>query len=198
MAQDRRTFLKHSAAAVSAASLGAEDAVTATPPTEPPRALDATLLRAVGDAVLPEAIGPNGREVAVGAFELWLSEFQPVAELRHPYGGWEISYGPPDPEPGWSAQLEALDILAEARWGALFASLSADRRREILSEQMGAPTNSFSAPGRAQHVAVALMAHYFTSADAVDRCYGVRITKLECRSIDDVGRRPESLREGQP
>ena len=197
MAQDRRTFLKHSAAALSAASLGAEDAIAAHP-TELPRALDATLLRAVGDTVLPEAIGPNGREVAVGAFELWLSDFQPVAELRHPYGGWEISYGPPDPEPGWSAQLEALDILAEARWGALFASLSADRRREILSEQMGAPTNSFPAPGRAQHVAVALMAHYFTSADAVDRCYGVRITKLECRSIDDVGRRPEPLREGQP
>ena len=140
MAQDRRTFLKHSAAALSAASLGAENAIAATPPTEPPRALDATLLRAVGDAVLPEAIGPNGREVAVGAFELWLSDFQPVAELRHPYGGWEIPYGPPDPEPGWSAQLEALDILAEARWGALFASLSADRRREILSEQMGVPT----------------------------------------------------------
>lgn len=102
----------------------------------PPRTLDATLLRAVGDAVLPEAIGPDGREVAVGACEVWLSEFQPVAELRHPYGGLELAYGPPDPEPGWSG---------------------------------------------------------FTSADAVDRCYGVRITKLECRSIDDVGERPERL-----
>jgi len=198
MTHDRRTFLKHSAAALSTASLGAEGAIAATSPIEPPRALDASLLRAVGDAVLPEAIGPNGLEVAVGAFELWLSDFQPVAELTHPYGGWEIPYGPPDPEPGWSAQLEALDILAEARWGSSFASLSADRRRGILGEQMGAPTDGFPAPGRARHVAVALMAHYFTSADAVDRCYGVSITKLECRSIDDVGRRPERLREGQP
>ena len=198
MAQDRRAFLKHSAAALSAASLGAQDALGATPPSEPPRALDPTLLRAIGDAVLPEAIGPEGREIAVGAFELWLSDFQPVAELRHPYGGWEIPYGPPDPEPGWSAQLEALDLLAQARWAPPFASLSVDRRREILGEQMGAPTGGFPAPGRARHVGVALMAHYFTSADAVDRCYGVRITKLECRSIDDVGRRPEPLREGQP
>ena len=86
--------------------------------------------------MLPEAIGPDRREVAVGACEVWLSEFQPVAELRHPYGGLELAYGPPDPEPGWSG---------------------------------------------------------FTSADAVDRCYGVRITKLECRSIDDVGERPERL-----
>jgi hypothetical protein len=63
---------------------------------------------------------------------------------------------------------------------------------------MGPPTDGFAAPGRARHVAVALMAHYFASADAVDRCYGVRITKLECRSIDDVGKRPERLQEGQP
>jgi hypothetical protein len=198
MTQDRRAFLKHSAAALSAASLGAEDAIAATPSVELPRALDATLLRAVGDAVLPEAIGPSGREVAVAAFELWLSDFQPVAELTHPYGGWEIPYGPPDPEPGWSAQLEALDLLAQARWGSRFASLPTDRRREILGEQMGAPIDGFPAPGRARHVAVALMAHYFTSADAVDRCYGVRITKLECRSIDDVGERPERLLEDQP
>ena len=198
MTQARRTFLRHSAAALSAASLGAEDAIAATPPIEPPRALDTILLRAVGDAVLPEAIGPNGREIAVGAFEFWLSDFQPVAELTHPYGGSEIPYGPPDPEPGWSAQLEALDILAEARWDSSFASLSADRRREILGEQMGPPTDGFAAPGRARHVAVALMAHYFASADALDRCYGVRITKLECRSIDDVGKRPERLQEGQP
>ena len=196
MAQDRRSFLKHSAAALSAAALGTENALGATPTTQPPRALDAALLRAVGDAVLPEAIGPEGREIAVGAFELWLSDFQPVAELTHPYGGSEIPYGPPDPEPGWSAQLEALDLLAQARWGSPFPELSVHRRKEILGEQMGAPADGFPAPGRAQHVGVALMAHYFTSPDAVDRCYGVRITKLECRSIDDVGGRPERLREG--
>ena len=197
MTQDRRAFLKQSAAALSAASLGAEGASAAASPIEPPRALDATLLRAVGDAVLPDSIGRDGREDAVGAFELWLSGFEPVAELRHPYGGWEIPYGPPDPEPGWSAQLEALDLLAEARWGSPFAGLSVDRQREILGEQMGPPTAGFPAPGRARHIAIALMAHYFTSADAVDRCYGVRITKLECRSIDDVGERPEPLVEGQ-
>lgn len=198
MAQDRRAFLKHSAAALSAVSLSAEDVRGASPSIEPPRALDATLLRAAGDAILPEAIGPEGRETAVGAFELWLSDFQPVAELTHPYGGSVIPYGPPDPQPGWSAQLEALDLLAQARWGAHFTELSVDQRREILGEQMGAPAGGFPAPGRAQHVAVALMAHYFTSANAVDRCYGVRITKLECRSIADVGEQPDPLREGRP
>ena len=60
MAQDRRAFLKHSAAALSAVSLSAEDVRGASPSTEPPRALDATLLRAAGDAILPKQSGPRG------------------------------------------------------------------------------------------------------------------------------------------
>lgn len=193
MPHDRRTFLKRSAAALSAASLAAHDVAGAAPPEEAARPLDAALLRAVGDAVLPESIGADGREAAVRSFELWLADFEPVAELTHPYGGWEIPYGPPDPEPGWSAQLESLDLLAEARWDARFSDLSIARRREMLEEQMGDTGTAFEDPGRARHVAVALMAHYFSSPDAVDRCYGVRIQKLECRGLDDVGARPDPL-----
>ena len=192
MAHDRRTFLKRSAAAVSAASLGAQRAEAAEPPVRQ-RALDRALIRGVGDAVLPESIGPEGREAAVAAFELWLADLEPVAELRHVYGGHEIPYGPPDPEPGWSAQLESLELLADARWGSSFVELPIDRRRELLGEQMGGPPSGFPQPARAGHVALALMAHYFASADAVDRAYGVRIAKLACRSTDNVGERPPAL-----
>lgn len=189
MAQDRRTFLMRSAAALSGVSLGADE-LSATEAPQAPRALNTALIRAVGAAVLPESLDPEDRDRAVVAFELWLADFEPVAELTHPYGGWEIPHGPPHPEPGWSAQLEALDLLADARWGADFAELSIDRRRSLLQEQVGEPEGGFPAPGRAQHVAVALMAHYFTSPEAVDRCYGVRIGRLECRSMEGVGDRP--------
>jgi hypothetical protein len=198
MSQNRRSFLKHSAAVISAASLGADGATPDTPFNDQRKSLDPAILRAVADAVLPNSIGPNGKEIAVEAFELWISEFHPVAELTHPYGGSEIPYGPPDPEPGWSSQLSALAMLSDARWGSPFADLSNDRRRELLEEQIGAPTETFPPPGRAQHVATALMAHYFTSADAVDRCYQVRIAKLECRSIVDVKEQPAPLEEMLP
>ena len=198
MPQNRRSFLKHSAAAISAASFGVESASADTPSLDQVESLDSAILRAIGEAVLPDSIGPTGREIAVQAFELWVSDFQPVAELTHPYGGSTIPYGPPDPEPGWSAQLRALELLAEARWGSAFSNITKDRRRELLEEQMDAPTEGFPSPARAQHVATALMAHYFTSADAVDLCYQVRIAKLECRSINQVEERPVSLEEFLP
>ena len=87
MKQNRRSFLKQSAAAVSAASIRVGGADDQSPSAEHDRELDEKILRAIGNAVLPESIGETGRELAVEAFELWLSEFEPVAELTHPYGG---------------------------------------------------------------------------------------------------------------
>tara|TARA_B100000530_G_C15894687_1_gene462892 strand:- start:495 stop:1091 length:597 start_codon:yes stop_codon:yes gene_type:complete len=195
MKQNRRSFLKQSAAAVSAASIGVGGADDQSPSAEHDRELDEKMLRAIGNAVLPESIGETGRELAVEAFELWLSEFEPVAELTHPYGGSEIPYGPADPVPGWSAQIEALDLLSRAKWNTGFVNLTNQKRRELLGEQMDESSDtSFPSPGRAHHVGTALMAHYFTSADAVDRCYQMRIAKLECRSIGNVENRPEPLR----
>ena len=48
----------------------------------------------------------------------------PVAELDH-YYLWtdEIGYGPADPAPLWTSQLEALELEAEKRHGASFAEL---------------------------------------------------------------------------
>ena len=193
MTQNRRSFLKHSAVAVSAASLGVRESDRDDSYPEEFRQLDKELLRAIGDAVLPESIGVTGRELAIEAFEVWVSGFEPVAELTHPYGGSEIPYGPPDPIPGWSAQLDALNLLADAKWGSPFAGLSIAQRRNILSEQMGEPGASFPSPSRSHHIGTALMAHYFTSSDAVDRCYKKQIAKLECRNIEDVGDRPKTL-----
>ena len=74
---DRRTFLKHAGAAVSAGAIAGPDALT-EPLKDAARALDPVLLRSLGDAVLPESLTEEGREAAVVAFEVWLAGFQPV------------------------------------------------------------------------------------------------------------------------
>ena len=127
--RDRRTFLKQSAAALSAATLAG-----CGPPDEGPGAGDArpalepATLRGVADVVLPSELGDEGREAAVRAFEGWLAELEPVAELNHGYGTAEIAYGPPDPAPAWMAQLAALDLEAQKRHDVAFASLPSEAR----------------------------------------------------------------------
>ena len=189
---DRRTFLKHAGAAVSAGAIAGPDALT-EPLKDAARALDPVLLRSLGDAVLPESLTEEGREAAVVAFEVWLAGFQPVAELRHPYGGDVVPYGPPDPEPGWSAQLDALNLAAGARHGSSFAGLDRSQRRAILDQQVEDEGQDFPLPARARHVAVGLMAHYFGSPAANDLCYGRRIDRETCRSTDGVSQVPPPL-----
>jgi len=208
MKPDRRTFLKQTGAAMSAGAVtgpgawidpasGAAREGQAQPESGTghvsSRALDPTLLRSLADTVLPESLGAAEREDAVLAFEAWLLGFQPVAELRHPYGGDLVPYGPPDPEPGWSAQLEALDLASRARHGSAFAELDRALRRAILDEHIDDDGEGFPAPARARHVAVGLMAHYFASPIAIDRSYGRRIESQACRSTDGVGDPPPPI-----
>jgi hypothetical protein len=195
MSPDRRTFLKRSAAVVSAAMIadgnrlsGAEQARTGRPAP-----LDPRLLRAVGEAVLPESLGAAGRERAIVVFETWWREFKPNAELVHPYGGWVIPYGPPDREPEWSAQLLQLDQLSTARWGTPFRDRPLAERRDLLGELITDEGPGFPEPARAEHVAVALMAHYFASPEAVNRCYGVAIDPMSCRTTTTAGQIPPPI-----
>ena len=104
-----------------------------------------------------------------------------------------MPYGPPDPEPGWTAQLDALDLAARARYGSGFAELDRALRRTILDEQIADDGTGFPASSRARHVAVGLMAHYFGSSLANDRCYGRSIDRQTCRSTDDVSTPPPPL-----
>ena len=193
MTPDRRTFLKHAGAAVSAGAVAGPDALEPAAGAARLRVLDATLLRAVADAVLPESLTDTEREDAVTAFEVWLAGFEPAAELRHPYGGDVVPYGPSDPQPRWSAQLEALDLVARARHGSGFAELERSSRRTILDEQIDDEGGGFPAPARASHVGVGLMAHYFGSPVANDRCYGRRIDQQSCRSTEGVDAPPPPL-----
>jgi hypothetical protein len=194
MAPGRRDFLKTSTTAITAAGLSGCDAGGGAGNERTMlRRLDRALLRAIGDAVLPDSIGAAGRDRAIVAFEIWLQEFEPNAELVHPYGGWIVPYGPDDPSPRWAEQLEQLEHRTRDRSMSSFRDLSREDRRALLTEAIEDEGPDFPAPADAQHIAVALMAHYFASSDATNQCYGAAIDKLQCRVVATAGEKPIAL-----
>lgn len=194
MTNDRRAFLKRSGAALSAVAVSGcvSDSVVRDEVPDS-RYLDPSLLRALAAVVLPTDLGEAGREAAVQSFERWAQAYEPVAELNHGYGTSEIRYAPPDPVPAWKAQLEALELEAQKRAGSSYVGLDAAGRRALLERQGLDGGSGIPSPLSAQHIAVALMAHWFGSSDASDRCYGRRIAERTCRGIDTAPAAPEVL-----
>lgn len=206
--QDRRAFLKRSAAAVSAAAVGcrpaggradAEEDGERTGPSEDRtvRGLPPATLRAVAAIVLPSELGEDGVGRVATGFEAWLAGYAPVAEQVHGYGSQEIRYGPPDPAPRWRAQLEALDREARARHDAPFDELEAGARRALIEAALsdGRETTLPDRPGalRAEHVAVGLAGYFFGSPEATDLCYGRRIGGGACRPLSTSSEAPPAL-----
>jgi len=194
MTRDRRSFLKATGVAVSAAAVGAcapdpasrADAGSA-------RDLDAVLLAALGEVVFPSELDAAGQEQAVRGFRRWASGYEAVPELNHGYGTAEIRYGPPDPVPAWSAQLQALEIEATKRHGSSFAELDPTDRDALVRRHISDAGSGMPSPLRARHVAVAMLSHWLSTPEATDHCYGVLVTPLTCRGLDNVSREPEDL-----
>ena len=189
MADTRRSFLKQSVATVAAASV----AGCASDDGGDSSRLPAHTLRAVAEAVLPAELGADGRERAVAAFERWSDGLEPVAELAHPYLVPETRYSGPDPRPGWAAQLQGLEKECQARHGSPLADLDVAGRRKLLARGVGQAGPGLGAPANANHVAVALMAHFFASPAATDMCYRRTIARQQCRGLDGAAAEPADL-----
>ena len=147
---DRRTFLKRAAGLVPVIAVGArelsaaetesaagEDASASSVSLPAPTTLDEEILQAIGEATLPaEALGQDGVRRVVTEFQGWLDEYEPVAELDHPYLNHELRYAAADPGPRWQAQIEALDAEALKRHGSSFVQLDVVGRRSLLERQL--------------------------------------------------------------
>lgn len=196
---DRRTFLKRAAGLVPAIAVGARElsAAEAEDATGEAASLDREILQAVGEATLPaEALGDDGVRRVVTDFQRWLDEYEPVAELDHPYLNHELRYAAADPGPRWQSQLEALDAEALKRHGSSFVQLDVAGRRSLLERQLpGDPLERLPNASRARHVATGLLTYFYSSSEANDLCYRARIGRHECRGLDDLSAPPEPLPE---
>jgi len=204
----RRHFLRVAGAVAAGAAASATAATVAcAPATEGDRpaaagrgarraatALDRRTLEALGEVVLPGALGAAGRKAAVDAFVAWVDDYEPVAEEMHGYGYADIRYLPPDPAPNWRAQLEGLDLLARRTRRVAFADCDAAARQALVATALaGVRAPRLPDPLGAPHVAVALLAHWTASPAARDLAFGVQLGAGTCRSLDGVTARPLPL-----
>ena len=165
-------------------------AAATSPPRRPP---NATILSALGDAVLPAELGADGVSRAVAEFQRWMDGYHPGAEANHGYGTGKIEHLPADPRPGWRSQLAALDADAR-RNGRSFSALPRDRRqalvRAALQNERG---DALPNPLLARHVALALLAHFYDSPAATDLCYDAQIGRQQCRPLAAQRQQPVAL-----
>lgn len=190
----RRTFLATLATVLPAAALvrgahaAAVDDLAASPRT----------LQALGEAVLPSELGPRGTAAAVADFQRWIAGYREDAELLHGYGTSALARSGPTPATAWMRQLDALDATARRARARSFAALPVERRREIVRAELASVKGDRLPPvGRAPHVALALLSHWFASVDATDRCYDARIIKENCRPLATSSRKPLPLAGGR-
>lgn len=155
-------------------------------------------LRALGVAILPSELAVAGASAAADAFQRWITGYREHAELLHGYGTSALAYAGPTPATRWAAQLDALERAARRTGAASFAALPLEARRALVRTDLAALTVAgMPAVGRAPHVAVALLSHWYGSADATDRCYGASIGKLQCRPLATSSRTPLPLAGGR-
>ena len=197
MSLSRRAFAGHLAALLSSLSV-ARRAIAKPRPwrgsaTEAP--LDHAALLALGAALLPSELGTLGLKRTIGDFERWIGGYKAGAELLHGYGTAKLERAPASPAPRWSAQLRELDGAARTRHDKPLAGCTIAQRRALVhhrlrSEKLG----TMPAPLDAGHVAIGLLAYFYSSPEADDLSYGVAIGRTSCRPLADQARKPAPLR----
>lgn len=192
----RRSFIQSAAVLVPTAAL--PDAVRADEPAPQQWVpLDDAQLTALGEAVLPSELGPQGLQRVLAGFQSWLAEYRPVAEINHGYGTDRIDYTPAHPGPGWRAQLEALELEGKVRYGNPFTWLEPEQRREIIRSQLAREhLDRLPHPADARHVAVGLLAYFYSTPQATDLSYQAAIGRFGCRALERAPEKPAELRSG--
>ena len=152
---------------------------------------DSATLDALAEAVLPSALGRTGARRAAAAFRAWGAGYRENAELVHGYGTSRLRSTGPTPVTRWVAQLDDLDARARAEHQRAFRDLAAGDRAVIVRAALqGQRLERMPSIASANHVAVALIAHFYESPAAMDLCYGARIGRETCRPLAEQARKP--------
>ena len=160
--------------------------------------LDNAMLSRIGEVVLPGELGQDGLVRVSRAFSQWVADYRPGVELVHPYGSTTLRETGESPAGRWRAQLAALDREARQKHQRGFSALTRDQRRELVTTAIAAErTNRMPEPLDAGHVALALVAWYFATPEAVDLCYQSRIGRNQCRPLVNAPRQPLPLVDGR-
>lgn len=150
----------------------------AQPPTLP-----ADALRALAGLVLPSELGAEGIARTAAAFESWLRDYHPGAEMDHGYGFTRLRFKPPSPAAAYALQLESLRPI-------LLAGDAAAARAAIESALEDAKVTNLPQSPDGRHIASDLMAFYFRSGEANDLCYLAHIGRFECRGLAGSEKEP--------
>ncbi len=161
--------------------------------------LDDPLLLALASAVLPAELGTDGMRNAATQLQTWIRDYLPGAERNHAYGSARIQTTGADPAPRWSTQLRSLETDARAAHNQAFTALGVAERRALVRAQL-APLQANAIPGDvagASHVALALLASFYSSPQATDLCYEAQIGKNSCRPLATSAQRPVPLQRAR-
>ncbi len=193
----RRGFLESMAAAVPIAAVAANGTVTVAPVGQAQGPLPPQSLGALGHAVLPSELGHDGVERGIAAFQRWLREYIPNAELLHGYGTGTIGYSAEDPTPRWQSQLQALEEISNQQFGIALVDLPREQLRQLVTTAIEHDRlDRLPSPSHARHVAVALLAFFYGTSEATDICYRATIGKNACRPLAELSKRPDPMPNG--
>lgn len=157
-------------------------------------AADTRTMLALGEAVLPGALGQSRILGLVSGFQRWIAGYREGAELVHGYGTPMLARTGPTPATRWAKQLDALEAAARRQFGKAFALLTVAERRSLVQADLDAiKADRIPAIAQAPHVALALLAHFYGGREANDLCYDASIGRESCRPLAASSRQPLPL-----
>jgi hypothetical protein len=178
----RRAFLGTLAAAIPAAVLVRKAHAAAVDEL----AVDRRTLHALAQAVLPSELPSAQLAATVAGFQSWIAGYRENVEMLHGYGTSALERSRATPATRWAAQLDAL--------GRSFADAPLVERQRIVQRELDAlKADRIPSLARAPHVALAVLAHFYGSAQATDLCYEAAIGKQNCRPLAASSRKPLPL-----
>lgn len=155
---------------------------------------DPATLDALAMTVLPSRLGRAGVVREAAAFRDWAAKYRESAELVHGYGTSRLRSTGPTPLTRWTAQLDQLDAAAKRLRERRFRDLGGADREQIVRDALNAERlDRMPNVVDANHVAVALLAHFYESSAAADLCYEAQIGRQTCRPLAAQATKPRPM-----